>query len=236
MTIYTYRPLRKPRLPPLSYRRGSLAGSSSCRSPSRTCRMKSLGGKYSTCCPHCQRRSGSVTRTLSTGCTCEFPALPRSARISHAKADDSAAYRAARRSSRRRVSCWVCQPSLSLAHLLNSRRSFETMRNHHALSLLCVVFATAALLDPARHPYSIEAQEYYYLGRAALNLASPVRETTLAAIQALVSFTLLGVAHAHACLDSHGAISRSKRLGGDSLERCVDIHWHRRAVSAWGWC
>ncbi|KAJ6601099.1 fungal-specific transcription factor domain-containing protein [Mycena vulgaris] len=64
--------------------------------------------------------------------------------------------------------------------------SFETMRNRHALSLLFVVFATAAILDPGRHPYSIEAQEYYYLSRAALALASPVRETTLAAIQALI--------------------------------------------------
>ncbi|KAJ7511773.1 fungal-specific transcription factor domain-containing protein [Mycena galericulata] len=64
--------------------------------------------------------------------------------------------------------------------------SFESLRNHHALSLLFVVFATAALLDPNRHPYSMESQEYYYLSRAALGLASPVRETTLAAVQALI--------------------------------------------------
>ncbi|KAJ7083350.1 fungal-specific transcription factor domain-containing protein [Mycena belliarum] len=64
--------------------------------------------------------------------------------------------------------------------------SFETLRSHHALSLLFVVFATAVLLDPKRQPYSVEAQEYYFLSRAALSLASPVRETTLAAIQALI--------------------------------------------------
>ncbi|KAJ7729104.1 fungal-specific transcription factor domain-containing protein [Mycena maculata] len=64
--------------------------------------------------------------------------------------------------------------------------SFENLRNVHALSLLFVVFATAALLDPTRHPYSMESQEYYYLSRAALGLASPARETTLAAIQALI--------------------------------------------------
>ncbi|KAJ7842233.1 fungal-specific transcription factor domain-containing protein [Mycena olivaceomarginata] len=64
--------------------------------------------------------------------------------------------------------------------------SFESLRNHHALSLLFVVFAIAAILDPSKHPYSIEAQEYYYLSRAALSLASPIRETTRAAIQALI--------------------------------------------------
>ncbi|KAJ7178795.1 hypothetical protein C8R43DRAFT_1118155 [Mycena crocata] len=64
--------------------------------------------------------------------------------------------------------------------------SFENLRNRHALSLLFVVFATAATLDANRHPHSIEAQEYYYLSRAALGLASPVRETTLSAIQALI--------------------------------------------------
>ncbi|KAJ7696746.1 fungal-specific transcription factor domain-containing protein [Mycena rosella] len=64
--------------------------------------------------------------------------------------------------------------------------SFETLRKPHLLSLLFAVFATAAILDPGRPPYSIEAQEYYYLSRAALSLASPVRETTLAAIQALI--------------------------------------------------
>ncbi|KAJ6617446.1 fungal-specific transcription factor domain-containing protein [Mycena sp. CBHHK59/15] len=64
--------------------------------------------------------------------------------------------------------------------------SFETMHCHHGLSLLFIVFATAAILDPERHPYSIEAQEYYYLSRASLGLAPPVRETTLAAIQALI--------------------------------------------------
>ncbi|KAF7347219.1 Zn(2)-C6 fungal-type domain-containing protein [Mycena venus] len=64
--------------------------------------------------------------------------------------------------------------------------TFESLRNHHALSLLFVVFAIATILDPSKHPYSIEAQEFYYLSRAALSLASPVRETTRAAIQALI--------------------------------------------------
>ncbi|KAJ7631664.1 fungal-specific transcription factor domain-containing protein [Mycena polygramma] len=64
--------------------------------------------------------------------------------------------------------------------------SFENMRNHHALALLFIVFAIAAILDPAKHPYSMEAQEYYYLSRAALSVAPPVRTTTCAAIQALI--------------------------------------------------
>ncbi|KAJ7239764.1 fungal-specific transcription factor domain-containing protein [Mycena haematopus] len=64
--------------------------------------------------------------------------------------------------------------------------SFEGLRNHHAPALLFVVFAIATVLDPSKHPYSIEAQEYYYLSRAALSLASPARETTRAAIQTLI--------------------------------------------------
>ncbi|KAF7340940.1 Zn(2)-C6 fungal-type domain-containing protein [Mycena sanguinolenta] len=64
--------------------------------------------------------------------------------------------------------------------------SFQSLRNPHVLALLFVVFAIAAILDPSKNPYSIEAQEYYYLARASLSLASPVRETTRAAIQALI--------------------------------------------------
>ncbi|KAF8215723.1 fungal-specific transcription factor domain-containing protein [Mycena galopus ATCC 62051] len=64
--------------------------------------------------------------------------------------------------------------------------SSESRKNHHALSLLFIVFAIAAILDPSKHPYSVEAQEYYYLSRAALSLASPMRDTTRAAIQALI--------------------------------------------------
>ncbi|KAJ6520565.1 fungal-specific transcription factor domain-containing protein [Mycena sanguinolenta] len=64
--------------------------------------------------------------------------------------------------------------------------SFQSLRNPQVLALLFAVFAIAAVLDPSKHPYSIEAQEYYYLARASLSLASPVRETTTAAIQALI--------------------------------------------------
>ncbi|KAJ7045173.1 fungal-specific transcription factor domain-containing protein [Mycena alexandri] len=61
--------------------------------------------------------------------------------------------------------------------------SAETARNHHSLSLLFIVFAIATILDPTIHPYSIEAQEYYHLSRAALTLTPPERVTTCAAIQ-----------------------------------------------------
>ncbi|KAJ7157332.1 fungal-specific transcription factor domain-containing protein [Mycena filopes] len=64
--------------------------------------------------------------------------------------------------------------------------SAEGGRNPHALALLFAVFATAAILDPTKHAYSAEAQEYYYLARAALSLTPPERETTRAAIQALI--------------------------------------------------
>ncbi|KAJ7053870.1 fungal-specific transcription factor domain-containing protein [Mycena amicta] len=64
--------------------------------------------------------------------------------------------------------------------------SFATMRTHHSLSLMFSVFAIAALLDPQKPAYSVEAQEFFYLARASLALSSPVRETTLAAVQALL--------------------------------------------------
>ncbi|KAJ7726359.1 fungal-specific transcription factor domain-containing protein [Mycena metata] len=62
--------------------------------------------------------------------------------------------------------------------------SIETTHNHHCLSLLFAVFAIATILDPTKHPHSIEAQEYYFLSRAALTLTPPERVTTCRAIQA----------------------------------------------------
>ncbi|KAJ7610086.1 fungal-specific transcription factor domain-containing protein [Roridomyces roridus] len=64
--------------------------------------------------------------------------------------------------------------------------SFQNLKSHQTLPLLFGVFATAALLDPKRPPYSMESREYYYLARAALSIASPMREATIPAIQALI--------------------------------------------------
>ncbi len=74
--------------------------------------------------------------------------------------------------------------------------SFQTMSPscHHKLSLLFAVFALACLLDQEKHAYSVEAQEYFYLSKAAFGFSSINRNTTLHAIQAMVSFLLV---HAH---------------------------------------
>ncbi|KAF7321290.1 Zn(2)-C6 fungal-type domain-containing protein [Mycena kentingensis (nom. inval.)] len=60
------------------------------------------------------------------------------------------------------------------------------LRPHPSLSLLFSVFAIATLLDPKKHSYSVEAQEFLYLARASLSLSLPVKETTMAAVQSLL--------------------------------------------------
>ncbi|KAJ7617219.1 fungal-specific transcription factor domain-containing protein [Roridomyces roridus] len=64
--------------------------------------------------------------------------------------------------------------------------SFQHLKSHQTFPLLFAVLATAALLDPKRPPCSMELREYYFLSRAALSIASPMRETTIPAIQALI--------------------------------------------------
>ncbi|KAF7298747.1 Zn(2)-C6 fungal-type domain-containing protein [Mycena indigotica] len=64
--------------------------------------------------------------------------------------------------------------------------SFAMMRTHHSLSLLFSVFSIATLFDSDQEAYSVQAQEFHYLARAALALSSPVRHTTLAAVQSLL--------------------------------------------------
>ncbi|CAK5265644.1 unnamed protein product [Mycena citricolor] len=64
--------------------------------------------------------------------------------------------------------------------------AFENLHNPHNLSLLFAVFAIALVLDPVKNPWSIEARECYHLARAVLAIVSPLKETTLAAIQALL--------------------------------------------------
>jgi hypothetical protein len=68
---------------------------------------------------------------------------------------------------------------------LSTRRN-ENFQSHHALALLFSIFALASHFDPQKENYSIEAREYYQLARTTLGFESPVRQTTLAAIQTLV--------------------------------------------------
>ncbi|KAK7464152.1 hypothetical protein VKT23_006318 [Stygiomarasmius scandens] len=48
-------------------------------------------------------------------------------------------------------------------------KSFASLPQKHTLSLLFVIFALGALFDQTKPPYSLDAQEYFYLARAARN-------------------------------------------------------------------
>ncbi|TFK51695.1 hypothetical protein OE88DRAFT_1460474 [Heliocybe sulcata] len=56
----------------------------------------------------------------------------------------------------------------------------------HRLAVLYMVFAMGALLDLDRPPLSLEANQYYSLGRAALSIGSVLEEPSILSIQALV--------------------------------------------------
>ncbi|EKM61712.1 uncharacterized protein PHACADRAFT_204880 [Phanerochaete carnosa HHB-10118-sp] len=58
--------------------------------------------------------------------------------------------------------------------------------SNHAAAVLYIVFALATLFDPDMPPYPALATEYFLLSRLALRCASPVQDTTLWAIQALL--------------------------------------------------
>jgi hypothetical protein len=57
----------------------------------------------------------------------------------------------------------------------------------HAAALLYIIFALATLFDDSVLAYSQQAKEYFLLSRLALRCASPMQDTTLWAIQTLVS-------------------------------------------------
>ena len=63
----------------------------------------------------------------------------------------------------------------------------------HQLALMWMVYALATLLDVNKAPYAVEAHEYYLLSRLALRYAPPAHDTTLIAIQTMVSCYLLKV-------------------------------------------
>lgn len=108
-------------------------------------------------------------------------------------------------------------------------RSFEAFQSHHALALLFSVFALATHFDRHREPYSLESREYYELARTTLGFASPVKQTTLAAIQTLAS----GVIRSRhgdlltARKDTYGPISG---LYGFRVNFSVDLYRTRRSI------
>ncbi|KAK0465960.1 uncharacterized protein EV420DRAFT_1508988 [Desarmillaria tabescens] len=65
----------------------------------------------------------------------------------------------------------------------------ECVSCHHTLYFLFSVFALAVLFDQERPAYSVEAQEYYYLARAAIGLSSINNHQTLRAIQGMIHLT-----------------------------------------------
>lgn len=67
--------------------------------------------------------------------------------------------------------------------------SFTSVSCHHTLYFLFTVFALAALFDQGRPAYSVEAQEYYYLARAAAGLSSINNHQTLRAVQGMIHLT-----------------------------------------------
>lgn len=58
----------------------------------------------------------------------------------------------------------------------------------HALSVAFGVLALGALVDIDREPYDPEAEKFHYLARAALAVESCLENTTINAVQALVSY------------------------------------------------
>ncbi|KAJ3763088.1 fungal-specific transcription factor domain-containing protein [Lentinula raphanica] len=59
--------------------------------------------------------------------------------------------------------------------------SFDAIRCYHSLSLLFIVFALASLFD-SNLPHPVQAQEYFYLSKAALSFNPPFSHTTLKSI------------------------------------------------------
>ncbi|KAF9259356.1 hypothetical protein L218DRAFT_908477 [Marasmius fiardii PR-910] len=64
--------------------------------------------------------------------------------------------------------------------------NFSSIECYHSVALLFSVFALASLFDTTRPPYSVEAQEYFYLSRATVALDPPTKRTTLRMCQAIL--------------------------------------------------
>ncbi|KAF5384815.1 hypothetical protein D9615_000960 [Tricholomella constricta] len=126
--------------------------------------------------------------------------------------------------------------------------SFEAVPCHHSLSLLLIVFALAALFDPDKQPYSIEAQEFYHLSRAALRFDP---QTTRISIQALIhlaqyldfsdwdsmgsSISWLFVGHAVRLGHSAGLHLNSARweLSEPNIQRRCRLFWQLFHLDTW---
>lgn len=66
----------------------------------------------------------------------------------------------------------------------------DSTATSHRLALMFMVLAIGTLTDPEEPPYSVEAEKYHHLARAALFKSSIFDDPTLHAVQALVSLDL----------------------------------------------
>lgn len=81
----------------------------------------------------------------------------------------------------------------------------------HALSVAFIVLGLGALVDLNRAPYDPEADRFYQLSRAALSIDSCLENTTINAIQSLVSLdalsrTISANPEAPPCVDPDGIL------------------------------
>ncbi|KAI6096910.1 hypothetical protein EDD16DRAFT_1499936 [Pisolithus croceorrhizus] len=71
------------------------------------------------------------------------------------------------------------------AYYVNNVPHVTQAEKPHQLSLLFLIFATAALLDPNQKPGSVEPESYHKVARAAICLQSVMEKPSLETIQAL---------------------------------------------------
>ncbi|ESK84405.1 hypothetical protein Moror_11062 [Moniliophthora roreri MCA 2997] len=81
----------------------------------------------------------------------------------------------------------IPQPAPSSSSTLHPKKQCI---DHHLLALLYSIFALASLFDPTLPPYSIQAQEYYYLARATCSLQAPFKRTTLRGVEAALHLAI----------------------------------------------
>ncbi|KAK0501025.1 fungal-specific transcription factor domain-containing protein [Armillaria luteobubalina] len=100
--------------------------------------------------------------------------------------------------------------------------SFASVSCHHTLYFLFSVFALAVLFDQERPAYSVEAQEYYYLARAAVGLSSINNHQTLRAVQGM---THLAEYEAYSDWESLGTNSEWITIGcAVKLGQSIGLH------------
>jgi len=135
-----------------------------------------------------------------------------------------------------------------------NRQYCGTFEYYHTLSLLYIILALGALFSPHQQAYSNDAHEYYHLAKVALGFVPPIQETTLIAIQAIVSAVSVTIYRCRlscsyefshwlliclvfSSLGSHGALSWAQWHGcrdQQSAWVCLDVYRSGRAIRTKG--